>query len=776
MSVGIAITWLAVFLGLGVLALPASTALFDKFADRGAGLSIPVGFAVVAFSSYWLGQVRFDRLTAVLAILGLAFLSAIALYRGVTVDRRRFREAVIVFTLAYLLLVVIRLYRPGAYPGGGEKFLDFGLLASLLRASVLPPEDMWFAGETVQYYYGGHMFAATIANLTGTAAEYAYNTALAGYYAAYVTAAWGLAGPIAARLGGSYRWGAGFAGFLVGLASNLSTPIRAILWALPESAASILSKSVGVEIAGLATGPMNFNYWLASRVLRGNVGDLDRQLITEFPFFAFLNGDLHGHMMSPVFLLLGAGLAYAYWLQPGDHRRARLGILLAIAPVGGLLIVTNTWSAASILGIAWLSLLFAPATPWSLFGPGFETMVDRVVRDRPLRTELARILAGTAIAGVLAVLTVITVSPFVVDGATTRSIGFLPTRSNLGGLLVVYGVFLGVTVTFLASRLERRWLLPLAFGTVAGLLLTLPVRATAVVLFGLPLLLGWALLRTERAGFETVLALGALGLLVLVEFVYVVEQAGPGRMNTVFKLSAQVWALWSVGAGAMAVSVFGSAGPWPALRDSYGDVRRRIRSMSSEVNDHTSPIRSSRAQKLAAVLLVITILATAIYPVMGTAWAIGNGSDSPTLDARAYVQADHPHEADAIEWLDDLEGQPNLVSAPGTDIYRWVNAPSSLTGIPTVAGWVHEVGYRGSDPYWDRVSDVEIIYETDDATSRGVLLDLYEVEYIYVGPLERERYDPPDMADEPGIAVAYSDEWVRIYRVNDRPGDTVEGS
>ena len=760
MTLGLIVVWLALYLGLALLALPVASLLFRDLADRGAGLAVPLSFAVIAFLAYWIGRISFGRVTGVLAVDVLGTLSLVALRRGVSIGRRRFRDAAVVFTLAYLLLIGIRLFRPGAYPGGGEKFLDFGLLASLLRTTALPPIDPWFAGETVQYYYGGHMLAAVFADLTATPAKYAYNTALAGYFAAFVTAAWGLAGNLAARLDRSYRLGGALGAFFVGLASNLSTPVRFLAGVLPGGIGDALAKAVGLEIKGLATGPMEFHYWYASRVIHAGV-DGEGRLITEFPFFAFLNGDLHGHMMSPVFLLLGAAVAFAYWSRPAGDRRGRWLRLLVLAPIGGLLIVTNTWSAPAIYGIAALTLYFAPATPWSLLPELLEHRIEAWTRDRRVRTEAARLGLAVLIAGLLAVLGALSVVPFLTGAASGRSVGLFPTpRSNLGGLLMVWGAFLGSTAVYLAARASRKRWWGVAVWLAGFLVLTAAVRATAVALFVPPLVGAWYLLRTrDDVGFEAVLAVGALGLLVLVEFVYVVEQAGPGRMNTVFKIGAQTWALWATAAGAMAAWLVGPGGLRVAISDAASRARSRVGATTAN-----APTSSSR-QQLAAVLLVGLLVSLAIYPAFGTAWAVGSSSGEPTLDAHAFVEADHPAEAAAIAWLANRTGQPTMVSAPGTAIYRWVNGPSSLTGIPTVAGWSHEVGYRGQDPYWDRVRDVEIIYETVEHRSRMALLEKYDVTYVYVGPIERSRYDPPDFAREPNITIAYADDAVTIYRV-----------
>ncbi|MFP4530153.1 MAG: DUF2298 domain-containing protein [Halodesulfurarchaeum sp.] len=770
MELGVILVWLGLFLGLGALALPVASLLFANFADRGAGLAIPLAFAVLGISAYWIGQFRFGVVGALGAVLVLAFLSLLSVRRGVTIDGRRFRNAAIVFTLAYLLLILIRLYRPGAVPGGGEKFLDFGLLASLLRASTLPPQDMWFAGETVQYYYGGHMLAAVFALLTDTGPRFAYNTALAGYFAAYVTAAWGLAGAITAELDRPYWVGGALGAFFVGLAGNLSTPARLLVWLLPDRLGTAFAGLLGLEVQGLATGPMNFHYWYASRVIHGNAAG-DWQLITEFPFFAFLNGDLHAHMMSPVFLLLGVGLAFAIWKRPETARRGRVLRLLAIAPVVGLLVVTNTWSAPALFGMTVLALLFAPAAPWTVFPAGIRERFDVRLTGRPVATETGRVVTAGGLALVVAVLGALFAFPFLTGAASGRSIGFLPTpRSNLGGLLLVYGAFLGITSAYLAARSDRRDWWGVAV-VVAGLVVAATfVRAPALALF-LPLLLGaWYLLRTrEDPSFELVMVVGALGLLLLVEFVYVIEEAGPGRMNTLFKISAQVWALWSVAAGVMGAWLVGPAGPGPALGDARRWFERRIHAWRSRnvpnPGIESSPGATTQKQRLAVVLLLVLVVSLSIYPVLGTIWGIGSASTGPTLDAHDYIDEDHPEEAAAIRWLANRSGQPTMVSAPGTEIYRWVNAPSSMTGIPTVAGWNHEVGYRGAEAYRDRVRDVEIIFETAEPESRRLLLDKYDVTYIYVGPIERERYDPPNYATEPGIEVAYDDAHVTIYRV-----------
>ena len=196
MQYGLVIWWLVAFLAILAVGMPLAAALFPRLADRGAGLALPVALAVVWVVTYLVGHVSLTiGLWVSLAVLGGA--TALAVYRGVRLDRRRYAEVALVFSVAFLFMIAIRAVDAGIHPFAGEKFLDYGLMKSILRANALPPEDMWFAGRPVKYYYGGHLIAAILTRITGTEPRFAYNLALAGFFGAVVTAAYGLSGSIA---------------------------------------------------------------------------------------------------------------------------------------------------------------------------------------------------------------------------------------------------------------------------------------------------------------------------------------------------------------------------------------------------------------------------------------------------------------------------------------------------------------------------------------------------------------------------------------------------
>lgn len=780
MEYGFILRWIVLYAGLWVLALPLAAALFRRFPDSGSGLSIPLALTTLGFSGYWIGRVVFGLSTALVGVVILGLLSAFALYKGVEVDWTRATEPMAVFAVAFVFMLVIRAVDPGAFPGGGEKFLDLGLLSSLVRGSSLPPQDMWFAGEPINYYYGGHMIAALLAELTATPPKYAYNLALPGFYAALVTAAYSVGGAVSTQFERSRLVGGGFAAFFVGIASNLGTPLRALAWFLPggTSVAEILGFATG-RFGGktLAYGPTEFGYWDASG---GMVSG-----INEFPFFAFLNGDLHAHMMSTPFLLLIVGLLFSYWhTAPQSRRRRRLLLFGTIPIVGGLLGVINTWTFPTVAGLTWLTLIFAPGHPSELLPALLRTRLRGREGGHWVDRELDRTLVAFGVAVVVAAVGAVVVAPFfaamVLGSPGTRQLAVLPDRAGYVGLLLVHGAFLAIGVVYLLRRSgipDRPFRLSLML-LLAVLLAALADVAVVGLVFPL-LLVAWVFGRNrDDVGFEVVLFVGALGLISLVEFVFIEEQAGPGRMNTVFKTYMQIWVLLATAAGAMVADVarFGRM-----VEDFDVDIRRAVSwvqndrpgTSSGDGSADVFPVRFVRGSRfvnrenVGALLGAILVVSLSIYGGIALKTHFAAGGPDATLDATAYIEERHPGEAAAIEWIDRVEGQPTLVTAPGTDIYQWRNAPSSLTGVPTVAGWRHEIGYRGGEAYWERVDHVDAIY-TGSRERQIRLLKRYDVEYVYVGPVERERYGTDIVVDEiSGVTrVAGISGSVTIYRVD----------
>jgi YYY domain-containing protein len=774
------LVWLVIFAGLAVLGYPLAARLFGRLRSGGAGFALPLALLVIWLPVYWLGKLSFGPLTVFVGLVVLVGVAAalgldrealqdrqLLLADDLPVNRRAVAETAIVFVAAFLFLIAIRSVDPAVHAIGGEKYLDYGMLRTLLRSGALPPEDFWFAGEPVQYYYGGHLLAAILTYLTGTAPELAYNLALAGFYAMLVTAAYDLAANVAADNDVRPVTGGAFAAFFVGFASNLATVGRIVLGFLPEG----LRTSLAPEIEPLPLSGDGFSYWDASRVISDGFDGRVYPTINEFPLFAWLNGDMHAHMMGTPFLLLAAAIGFALFRTPAVERRRRLG-LLAVVPLLGLFqIITSTWSFPSVFGITYLALALAPASPTALLPQGAagrvrdyrHSLTDQLgseggpesTTQRALE-ELERLLVPLAIAGALTVLAVVLALPFLAraTGGSSRAIELFPAaaRSGILELFAVHGAFLLLFGVYLLSRVGRgrRATLAVAVAIVGAVAVVLPLDVLA---FTLPLLVvGWALLRFDDAGYETVLIIAGAGLVTIVEFVYVNEQAGPLRMNTVFKTYMQIWVFWSVGAGAAAAGLLARAD-------------RAAEHVEAPSIDWST---------VAPVGVAVLVVATSLYG--GFALSAHFGTDAePTLDATEMPGWYDESELAAVDWLDrTADGSTVIVSAPGTGsnpgMYSWESSiASSLTGVPTVAGWAHEVGYRGPDAYYARVEAVDALY-TGSPQEAASLIREYGVDYVWVGTAERNRYggELVNFDDRPGYEPVFVEGNVVVYEVQEQ--------
>lgn len=762
MEYAVVLLWWMAFTLLWVISLPVAARLFQHVEGRGAGLALPLALLITAIVVYWVGHVTFGPLTVVVGVLAIGAAALVAGRPGFeAIDRRAAFRSFVVFTGMFGFVILLRASDPAVV--GSEKFLDYGLLNALLRAGTLPPEDMWFAGESVQYYYGGHLIAATLARLTNTPPEIAYNLAFAGFYATIATGAYELAGAIAASRNGSHWRGGCLGMFFVVVAGNLVTFGRFAVWAMlsgaPKSVRATISNAVNSLLGSIANGvpqqyldssTFEFRPILSVRALN--------QAFTEFPFFqAGYLGDLHAHLMSVPFLLLAAGLLFAYYRTPTSEIYLRRLLILIVVPLtAGFVGIVNTWSFPTICGLTWLTLAFAPAKPLSLLSTSVCRRI-KIIGDTgessTVRGFVHRVVSASPIAMAVGATGFVVAAPFFLSTASARAIAVnSPSQqSGLFGLLLVHGAFLAVFSAYLIGR-KHVWSPRLvSVGVVALVAYSLTGGPIAVILFAPLIIVATILHWRSRLGYEGVLLVAGAGLALLVEFFHVSNAGVTGRTNTVFKIYFQIWVLWGVVAG-VATEAF-LRGDWELPWIKGIGVRPTL--------------SVSRRRRLGTAFVISVLLITSSF----AGFAVhGKFSDmeGATLDGMSPVRDEYPQESEAISWVDNRSGHPTIVSAPATEeyIYSWhANPAASLTGVPTVVGWAHETLYRNESVYDARVADVSTIFK-GPPLRQVKLLRKYNVEYIYLGPTERKRYRDVSFNHLSGVSVAFENERVTIFEIN----------
>jgi uncharacterized membrane protein len=218
----------------------------------------------------------------------------------------------------------------------------------------------------------------------------------------------------------------------------------------------------------------------------------------------------------------------------------------------------------------------------------------------------------------------------------------------------------------------------------------------------------------EPAGIFVIFMIGIGTLLVLgPEFVYLKDSFGT-RMNTIFKFYYAVWILWGLAAA------YATTKLWPV---------------------------KWRGSDLLRTLVVLPLLVGMLYPVIAV-WTKTNEfnlSYGPTLDGTAFQEGSNPDEYTAIQWIKENLNSGIIAEAIGGSYTSFARV-STQTGLPTVLGWPgHELQWRGgSEEQGTRQIDIENLYTTRSWQEAKEIVDQYEIEYVYVGYLERRTYQPLD--------------------------------
>jgi YYY domain-containing protein len=793
--------WLAWWLAVEVMALaalPLTFRFFSRLPDRGFSLAKPFALLLTGYALWTLNMARLvpntpRGIAAVVVLLALVSAAVAWPRRGELRALARQRWAYIVgvealFFASFAVGAWLRSYVPDI--GGTEKPMDFMFLNAASRADRFPPPDPWLSGFDVAYYYFGYLVVAMVGELAGVATNVGYNLGLAMIAGLTFVGAFGVTYNAVALARGEERVGA-----LPTATGTAAALRRAGLWPLPAVFGTLAAVTVAIlgnlegvfeftaahglfgdrfyrwlEIKDLALKAVNTDRWYptetwsfwwwfrASRVLSRPFGGGELEIITEFPVFSFVLGDLHPHVMALPFMLLASGTALQLLASPEPldlvYWFRRPGSLAGCALIVGGLGFINTWDAPTF-GV----LLASAALVRNL----------QLARVDGRRRIAARALDLASFAAPLIALALAAYAPFFFGSLDSQADGVAAT-SDPGtrpiDLVIFWGPMAVVLVPLVGYRLwEAHRDRPLSAReasvatTVPALLLLVwllwdPVSAVAEgagvplreagaglggrldargsefltlavlgALFGAALLALWREIERPSPRTASVVALmsGALGLFLVYapELFYLVDSFGT-RMNTVFKLWYQAWALLGVASACAAYEL------WEAwLRGGR------------------------RAAGLAwAGATAIVLLGGLLYPV-GATLARTDGLGGPrTLDGLAFVRNLDAGEYEAIRWLyarrrDDIA----IAEAVGND-YTYGGRMSAATGIPAPLQWPgHELQWRGeTQSQGSRQADIERLYRSTNPDDVADVVNRYGITFVIVGRTEREQFPGEGLA------------------------------
>ncbi len=782
---------------LGLLCLPLTMTVFHNLPDRGWAFSKAIGLALLAFC-VWLPLMTLHFLPFTQLFIAGILLILVALNLVAYVRMRHTIVKTIRLNIGYILLVELILFGMMFLLGwmrsylpdirSYEMYMDEGFISAIMRSPTFPPNDMWFSGYSLNYYYYAHFTVAMLAKLLGQSPSIAFNTGISLFFGLTAAGLFGVTSNIVA-----------WARYLrrQTLSNNSiecpDTVLPPLLGAAPYGIVTML---LGLVLGNLASTQM---WWQ----LHGNVSQnpvywfnttrIITKTINEFPAFSFLLSCFHAHVLALTFTIVAIGLAFNLFLEAEGRglnvfgRGWRLPLTLGTTAliIGGLYTM-NGWDFPTYIALA---LVCIALQQWLAY-------------ERQITPAL--LLDIFTASGSLIALSFLLYIPFYLNfNSPAQGIGIVGAadRSQVSDEVLIYGLFAFVFLSLLfASGIKRPLIaqLPSSGGTVLSHLSAINRRRLALTSIGMVMVLEFALLIFMRNGLTFVLAatialLGAILVFVhlgdrphaftlllgavafaLVAFCEVLflkdvfANVVP-RMNTVFKLYFQAWALLSIASGTGLYFILQSFVPVPSL---------------------TPPLRMAQRdlQIVWNIALLCFLLAGSVYPFVAPAQRLTQYDPltgqpylhrTNSLDGLTYLQtaSSNPGDYQAIRWLNEhVQGDPVIVEAIGED-YSTVNAGrvSVFTGLPTLMGWVgHEEQWRANwlnNPtnYTDFASRgvaVDTIYTNPQPATVLATMNAYSAQYVYVGPLEYLKYHSINLHRfGTYMQVVYNAYGVTIYKV-----------
>lgn len=704
---------------LGV-SMPISRMLFkncDSLLPFGKilGIIIP-GF--IMWTICILLDVPFSRTNALLVIVLYAVINSIIAYKQkITLeDWRSGLVACFKFEIAFFFVFLFWVYLIGFNPAayGTEKFMDYAFMQKMVTTTKLPPDDVWFAGKIINYYYGGQYYAAFVAKtMIGgiSKTEYSYNMMRALIPALMFAGVYGIADEMIKSR--AKKKNVNF--------SKTKNRVRIQFFAVLSAVLAVFAGNGHYIIYGMLRPFINntvasvsytwhqdidvdsSSYWFpdATRYIGYNPDIPNDKTIHEFPCYSFVLGDLHAHMINIIVVITIIALLYSFVKNrklAGEKSKLYKCFgypqIYVLGLLWGLCNFTNYWDYIIYIVVIAITVLFT-----------------NIMADSKMRTALKNSTIHLAIVIIIGMLAAL---PFTMNFESVfKGVGIAQNHSKLYQLAVLWGIPVMASIAFLvmffAALIKR--------SKKDGLKNSISATSTEDMLV-------------------FILSCCAIGLVVMPELVYVkdIYEGTNARANTMFKLTYQAFIMFTICSGYIL----------------YLLTEKRVKTIAQVVkktsNEHS--LQNISWKRVLGYTLIVLNLMTVLYFFKASSSWFRNwmtASERTGLYALNYLNTDDfAAEKDALLWLKDKVENDNetaaVAEAPG-DSYTAYERVSVITGLSTPAGWtVHEWLWRDSyDGISNRQSDVYLVYDEDEDTAKE-MIKKYNIKYIFFGLREEEKY------------------------------------
>lgn len=374
-----------------------------------------------------------------------------------------------------------------------EDFMNLGFISSLIRGKTIPPQDMWFSGYSINYYYFGHFLNSILVLLSGVPVVIAFNLILANLISNVFIMAYGLVKEIT----------------------------KSSLYGILSSYLIVISGNLYLWFVLFRKGFINSNDFVNSvRFIAPDSSD--------FPSYSFWQSGLHANVFGIQVIILALFFGFLIIKSPRINAqtffekvfRIKFKYILFASFCLGLGFFTNSWDFVGIF----LYFVFCFLFYFLREDPGLQS-VDKSLKAQGFKRKNITDLFHAVVVLSLCLLVSMALFSLFFSNAPLSSIygvGFSYNKSGPLNIFIMFGVFLVPIFVWFLSLLRSYF------------------KATGVFCWDSTELFLLSLL------FVSFILILFPDVLYVKDYL-IVDAPTFSRSNTVWKLWYQAWILLSVG-------------------------------------------------------------------------------------------------------------------------------------------------------------------------------------------------------------------------------------
>ena len=691
----ILIKWYLVLTLLGISVLPITNALFSKFHDNGYIFSKIIGLLFSSFLMWFLSSLKimkFNTINSYFCVIIVALICfLLSFYKSKKGKQsKKFDNnkilSIIKIELLFLFVMSIACYIKGFNSKiiDTEKYMDYGYMAIMNKSDYMPPNDLWYAGKKLNYYYFGQYMSTFITKLSGVGVKYGYNLMIITLFSLTMFACYSIVYNLLHHH----------------IKNDLKRKYIPIIGGIIAALANTVAGNMHFVIFGFLFPLLHIKtdsiYWFpdSTRYIENT--------IHEFPSYSFVLGDLHAHVINIIFVLLFIAILFAYLLNNGkrfENNHSNVinssvikeilsnPFLLFIGFLLGMFKMINYWDFPIYFVVSFFVMLF------------YNLIVYKRVRDIILITVIEMIF--------FFIISMLVSLPFTLSFTMiSSSIKFVTSRSLLYKLMILWALPISVVLYFIYVTIKKCKFKKFKLENIMKYIYSLDISNMFIIILGIC----------------------GIGLVLAPEILYVVDiyTGDAYRTNTMFKFTYQAYIMFGLCFGYILILLLSNKGSrYVGVKLTFLFVltilyiQNAVNAWFGDVSNYKLYDTMDGTKFLDSYHIGVNGTVTSIDDYKLINWLNENALNNDVI-LETY--------GSSYTYSCRISSFTGLATPLGWITHEWLwRSKNSSLEFPS--------------EIQDREDDIDKIYTSTDTKEVKKLINKYKIKYIIVGYSERDKYN-----------------------------------